>query len=104
VAGVAAIAGLPPFGVFMSEFLLISSTFSRQPVLAVAVVLGLLIAFGALLVRLTPVIFGAPRGREARVHASTLPIFAHLALVLLGGIFLPPALVAWFQHVAILLG
>src|SRR5205085_11674455 len=28
--GVIAIPGLPPFGVFMSEFLLISSTFSRQ--------------------------------------------------------------------------
>ena len=48
--------------------------------------------------------FGAPQGRSLRVHASTLPIFAHLALVLLGGIFLPPALVAWFQHVAALLG
>src|SRR6201982_58463 len=29
IAGVAAIAGLPPFGVFTSEFLIISSTFSR---------------------------------------------------------------------------
>ena len=104
VAGIAAIAGLPPFGVFMSEFLLISSTFDRQPLLAAAVVLGLLIAFAALLVRLTPVIFGAPHGRNARVHASTLPIFAHLSLVLLGGIFLPPPLVAWFRHVATLLG
>ncbi len=104
VAGVAAIAGLPPFGVFMSEFLLITTTFDRQPVLAAAVVLGLLIAFAALLVLLTPVIFGPPRGRSMRVDASTLPIFAHLALVLLGGIFLPPPLVAWFQHVATLLG
>ncbi len=104
VAGVVAIAGLPPFGVFMSEFLLVSSAFARQPLLAVTVVMGLLIAFGALLVKLTPVAFGAPHGRSMRVHASTLPIFAHLALVLLGGICLPPALVAWFQHVATLLG
>jgi hydrogenase-4 component F len=103
-AGIAAIAGLPPFGVFTSEFLLLSSTFDRQPLLAAAVVAGLLIAFGALLMLLTPVAFGAPRGRNAHVHASTLPIFAHLALVLTGGIFLPPALVAWFQHVAVLLG
>src|SRR5207249_7777322 len=34
--GVIAIAGLPPFGVFMSEFMLVSSTFARQPLLAVA--------------------------------------------------------------------
>ena len=31
VAGVAAIAGLPPFGVFTSEFLVVSSTFAREP-------------------------------------------------------------------------
>ena len=59
VAGVAAIVGLPPFGVFTSEFLLITSTFAREPVLAVLLVLGLLIAFGALLLRLTDVAFGA---------------------------------------------
>jgi hydrogenase-4 component F len=104
VAGVLAIAGLPPFGVFMSEFLLVSSTFARQPALAVAVVVGLLIAFAALLARLTALAFGPPRGLNNPVHASTLPIFAHLALVLLGGIYLPPALVAWFQHVALMLG
>src|SRR3954467_5121914 len=55
VMGVAAIAGLPPFGIFMSEFLVVSSTFARQPLLAIALVLGLLLAFGALTLRLTSV-------------------------------------------------
>ncbi|MBN9509843.1 MAG: hydrogenase 4 subunit F [Alphaproteobacteria bacterium] len=104
VAGVAAIAGLPPFGVFMSEFLVVSSTFAREPVLALLLVLGLLIAFGALLLRLTSVAFGAPRGPRTGVHASYVPMFAHLALVLIAGIYLPAPLVAWFQHVAALLG
>ena len=104
VAGVAAIAGLPPFGVFMSEFLVISSTFAREPVLAVLLVLGLLIAFGALLLRVTSVAFGAPRGPRTGVHASYVPMFAHLALVLIAGVYLPAPLVAWFQHVAALLG
>ena len=31
VVGVVAIAGLPPLGIFMSEFLVVSSTFARQP-------------------------------------------------------------------------
>src|SRR3974390_760546 len=31
VLGVVAIAGLPPLGIFMSEFLVVSSTFARQP-------------------------------------------------------------------------
>jgi len=29
--GVIRIAGLPPFGMFTSEFMLVSSTFARQP-------------------------------------------------------------------------
>jgi hydrogenase-4 component F len=53
VIGVAAIAGLPPLGIFMSEFLVVTSTFARQPLLAVPLVFGLLVAFGALLLRLS---------------------------------------------------
>jgi hydrogenase-4 component F len=104
IAGVAAIAGLPPFGVFQSEFLVVSSTFARQPALAVLLVSGLLISFGALMLRLSAVAFGAPRGPVGRVQASFLPMFAHLALVLIAGIYLPGPIVTWFQHVAALLG
>jgi hydrogenase-4 component F len=104
VAGVVAIAGLPPFGVFTSEFLVVSSTFAREPLLAVLVVFGLLISFGALLLRVTSVAFGEPRGPTGPVQASYAPIFAHLALVLIAGIWLPKPLVAWFQHVAAMLG
>jgi hydrogenase-4 component F len=31
-------------------------------------------------------------------------MFAHLALVVTAGIYLPPPLVAWFQNVSVLLG
>src|SRR5205814_515591 len=44
VASVAAIAGLPPFGVFTSEFLVVSSAFAREPWLAIPLVLGLLLS------------------------------------------------------------
>ena len=45
-----------------------------------------------------------PRGGTAPVEASYVPLFAHLALVFAAGIYLPPQLVTWFQHVASLLG
>lgn len=101
--GVMAIAGLPPFGVFMSEFLLVTSTFARQPFLAILLVIGLLVAFGAMLLRLQDVLFGEPIGESHPVKASTLPLFAHLALVLCAGLFLPEPLVRWFGQVAALL-
>jgi hydrogenase-4 component F len=104
VLGVVAIAGLPPMGIFMSEFLIVSSTFARQPLLALLVVFGLLIAFGALLLRLNEIAFGKPIGSSAPVEASYVPLFAHLGLVLAAGIYLPAPLVAWFQGVARLLG
>ena len=104
VLGVVAIAGMPPLGIFMSEFLVVTSTFSRAPLLAIPLVLGLLVGFGALLLRLNGFAFGEPSGSKAPVEASYLPMFAHLALVFIAGIYLPPPLVAWFQHVASILG
>jgi hydrogenase-4 component F len=103
VLGVAAIAGLPPSGIFMSEFLILSSTFAHQPLLALPLGLGLLVAFGALMTCVHSVAFGEPVGGRAPVKASYLPIFAHLALVFAAGVFLPPMLVGWFRHVAELL-
>ena len=104
VLGVVAIAGLPPLGIFMSEFLIVSSTFAREPLLAIPLVFGILVALGALMLRLGGMAFGTPTGSTAPVEASYLPLFAHLALVLAAGIFLPGPLVTWFQNVARLLG
>ena len=104
VVGVLAIAGMPPLGIFMSEFLVVSSTIAHAPWLAIPLVLGLLVAFGALLLRLNGLAFGEPSGSTAAVKASYVPLYAHLALVLIAGVYLPPALVSWFQHVATMLG
>ncbi len=104
VVGVVAIAGLPPLGMFMSEFLLVSSTFARHPLLAVLLVAGLLFSLGALLLRLNGIAFGPAHGSAARAEASYVPMFAHLALVLTAGVYLPAPLVAWFEAVAKVLG
>jgi len=104
VLGVVGIAGLPPLGIFMSEFLIVSSTFARAPVLAMAFVLGLLLALAALMLRLNEVAFGVPSGKTEPVKASYVPLYTHLSLVLAAGIYLPAPLVAWFQSVARILG
>ena len=104
VLGVVAIAGLPPLGIFMSEFLVVSSTFARAPVLAIILVFGLLVGLAGLFLRLNGIAFGEPRGPQGKATASYVPMFAHLAIVFAAGIYIPPALVAWFQNVAGLLG
>jgi hydrogenase-4 component F len=102
--GVIAIAGLPPFGMFTSEFMLVSSAFARQPALSIVLVAGLLIAFGALILRLQDIVFGEPTGKAHPAQASYLPAYVHLTLVLIAGLWLPDPVVQWFRSVAALLG
>jgi hydrogenase-4 component F len=104
ILGVVAIAGLPPLGIFTSEFLVVSSTFARAPALALVLVFGMLVGLAALFLRLNGIAFGEPRGPSEQAKASYVPMFAHLGLVLIAGIYLPPALVGWFETVAKLLG
>ena len=104
VLGVVAIAGLPPLGIFMSEFLVVSSTFAREPWLAIILALGILVALGGLFLRLNSIAFGEPRGPTAEAEASYVPMFAHLALVFMAGIYMPAPLVKGFENVARLLG
>jgi hydrogenase-4 component F len=88
----------------MSEFLVVSSTFGREPWLAAILALGILLALGGLFSRLNVIAFGEPRGPTAPSHASYLPMFAHFAIVFMAGIYLPPQLVTGFRSVARLLG
>ena len=104
VIGVAAIAGLPPLGIFTSEFLTVSATIERLPWLALPLVLGILVAVGALFMQLNRIAFGEPKGANHKAKCSYVPMFVHLALVLAAGIYLPPFLVALLEAVAKLLG
>jgi len=112
LVSVLAIAGLPPMGVFMSEFLVLSSTFARDPLLAAPLALGLLLAFGALISRASQMAFGTPLarptlyGRESpMVMTFVYTAFAlHIIPVMVAGLYLPPDLVRWFQSVAKMLG
>ncbi len=109
---VLAIAGMPPFGVFMSEFLLINAAFAKTPALALLLIVALLVALGALLLRLNEVVFSEGERIPGEVHQNngllrasrSLPLVTHLLLVLAAGLYLPGPLVAWFQHVAARLG
>jgi hydrogenase-4 component F len=104
VAGVVAIAGLPPFGVFTSEFLLVTSTFARSPWLAIALVAGLVIAFSGLMMRLHGLAFGDTAKRHVLPAWRLAPMALHLGLVAIAGLYLPQPVVSWFRHIAGQLG
>ncbi|MBN9525505.1 MAG: hydrogenase 4 subunit F [Alphaproteobacteria bacterium] len=105
VVAVLAIAGLPPFGIFAAEFMLVTAAVEHMPWLAAAIVVGLLLAFGGLIRHLQSIAFApAPEGAKDLRVAPPLPLYLHLALVLAAGLYLPPPLVGWLRQIAGMLG
>ena len=72
--------------------------------LALPLIAGIVIAFGALILRLQSLAFGAPTGSVEPVATSTFPLVLHMIIVLIAGVWLPEPLVDWFQSIAKLLG
>ena len=96
--GVAAIAGFPPFGVFTSEFLLLTATIQSQPWFTVALLGGLVVAFAGLFRHLHPMVYGpVPEGQQA-VQANMVPVLLHLGLVLWLGLSIPGFLARWLDR------
>lgn len=95
---VVAIAGFPPFGVFTSEFLLLTATMKASPWITPALLTGLAVAFAGLFRHLHPMVYGsAPEGQRP-VRANMLPVAVHLALVLWLGLSIPGFLARWLDR------
>jgi hydrogenase-4 component F len=95
-----ALAGMPPFGIFTSEFLILTATMKDAPYLAPLLLLGLTVAFAALFRKVQPMVAGLIPTGQKPLAAANIPVFLHLALVLLMGIYLPGFLANWF-HLAV---
>jgi hydrogenase-4 component F len=98
--GVMAIVGMPPFGVFTSEFLILTATMKDAPYLAPLLLLGLGVAFAALFRRVQPMVAGPVPDYQTPVKASHIPVIMHMVLVLIIGIYMPVFLSDWF-HTAV---
>jgi hydrogenase-4 component F len=101
--GTVAIAGFPPFGVFTSEFLLLTATMKSWPWLTVPLLTGLAIAFAGLFRHIHPMVYGdAPEG-QMPVRANMLPVMIQLGFVLWIGIAVPVFLSKWFEQATVLI-
>jgi hydrogenase-4 component F len=102
--GALAILGLPPFGVFASEFLILTTAMRDHP-WATPILLGALgVAFAAIFGRVQPMVFGETQSRPLPHSPALLPVFVHLAIVLMLGVYIPPALAEWYRLAARLIG
>jgi hydrogenase-4 component F len=98
--GSLAILGMPPFGVFASEFLILTTAMRQEPWSTPILLLALGVAFAAVFRRVQPMVFGETTAKRLPHSPALVPVFMHLALVLLLGVFIPPYLADWYRTAA----
>lgn len=104
VLGSLAILGMPPFGVFSSEFLVLTTAMRSHPWATPFLLATLGVAFAAIFSRIQPMVFGETSARPLPHSPALVPVFVHLAMVLVLGLYIPPALAAWYRAAAELIG
>ncbi len=102
--GTLAILGMPPFGVFASEFLILTTAMRDQPWATPFLLAALGVAFAAVFSRVQPMVFGETSVKRLPHRPAMIPVFVHLLLVLMLGLWIPPALAEWYREAARLLG
>ncbi|HEX7111895.1 MAG TPA: hydrogenase 4 subunit F [Mizugakiibacter sp.] len=102
--GALAILGLPPFGVFASEYLILTTAMREHPWATPVLIIALGVAFAAIFRRVQPMVFGETDARPLPHSPALLPVFVHLAMVLTLGLYMPPALADWYRLAARLIG
>ncbi len=102
--GTLAILGMPPFGVFASEFLILTTAMKEQPWATPILLISLGVAFAAIFGKVQPMVFGEPAAKRLPHKPAMLPVFMHLALVLMLGLWIPPYLAEWYRQAAKLIG
>ncbi|OIN94305.1 MAG: hydrogenase 4 subunit F [Comamonadaceae bacterium CG1_02_60_18] len=101
--GVVSIAGFPPFGVFISEFLLLMATMKSWPWLTIPLLIGFGVAFAGLFRHMQRMVFGEPPPGQQPVRANMIPVIVHLVLVLFLGLMIPDFLSSWFEQATLLI-
>ena len=102
--GTFAILGMPPFGVFASEFLILTTAMREHAWATPLLLLALGVAFAAIFGRVQPMVFGETTLARLPHQPALAPVFIHLGLGLMLGLYVPPYLAAWYQQAARLLG
>lgn len=102
--GTLAILGMPPFGVFASEFLILTTAMHDYPWTMPFLLVALGVAFAAIFSRVQRMVFGETTGQRLPHPPALIPVFLHLALVLMLGLYIPPYLAIWFKQASALIG
>jgi hydrogenase-4 component F len=102
--GSIAILGMPPFGVFASEFLILTTAMREHPWATPFLLIAFGVAFAAIFSKVQPMVFGRTEAGRLPHSPALVPVFVHLAMVLVLGLYMPPVLAEWYRAAARLIG
>ena len=102
--GTLAILGMPPFGVFTSEFMVLTTAIKHHPWAVPFLLTALGVAFATLFQRVQGMVFGDPSVQPLQHNPALLPVFTHLGIVLMLGLWIPPYLAEWYRQAAHFIG
>jgi hydrogenase-4 component F len=102
--GAVAILGIPPFGVFASEFLILTTAMQQQPWATPILLTALAVAFAAIFSKAQAMVFGTTTAQRLPHPPAVLPVFVHLLIVLVLGLYIPPYLAGWYRAAARMIG
>jgi hydrogenase-4 component F len=102
--GSLAILGLPPFGVFTSEFMVLTTAMHEHSWATPFLLVALGVAFASIFGKVQPMVFGETAAQRLPRGPALVPVFTHLAIVLALGLYIPPYLVGWYRQAAALIG
>ncbi len=99
-----AILGMPPFGVFASEFLILTTAMREQAWATPFLLVSLGVAFASILIRVLPMVYGESSLKPLAHPPALVPVFLHIGLGLVLGLYIPPYLNGWYVQAAMMLG
>jgi hydrogenase-4 component F len=102
--GSLAILGMPPFGVFASEFLILTTAMREQPWATPFLLVALAVAFASVFNRVQSMVFGETSLKPLAHPPALIPVFVHLGLGLMLGLYIPPYLEQWYRQAARMVG
>ncbi len=103
LVGVLAITGVPPFGIFISEFNILSAGIGNFWYIVVLAMIALVLVFIGFLKRAVDMLFGQPADGLVKGEASmytVLPVVVLVVMLLVGSFYLPQSIWALIHSAA----
>jgi hydrogenase-4 component F len=84
--------------------MLLTAAMHQQPWATPFLLAALGVAFASIFGKVQPMVFGEASTKRLPHPPALIPVFVHLAIVLLLGLYIPPYLAEWYRQAAQLIG